>query len=181
MIEVELKGYASEDIFKRVRQKYRFIRKEFHEDTYYSHPCRDFSKTDEALRIRIKRFNGHFEAFLTYKGPKIDETSKTREEIEVEITDSDAHSKILEKLGFVEVIVVEKVREKYFVERGVTIALDELEGLGKFVEIEAMVEDDKEVPKTVEKLKNILLQLGVERFERRSYLEMLMAGEGNAG
>ncbi len=62
MIEVELKGYASDEIFQRVRDEFKFIRKEYHEDTYYQHPCRDFSETDEALRIRIRRFNGHFEA-----------------------------------------------------------------------------------------------------------------------
>lgn len=183
MIEVELKGYADDEIFKRVRRKFTLVRKEYHEDTYYQHPCRDFSKTDEALRIRLKRFNGHFEAFMTYKGPKINGASKTREEIEVPLTDPDEQARILEKLGFVEVLTVHKVREKYYVEKGVIITLDEVEDLGKFVEIEALVEREDEVEKTVDRLKSIMEGLGVKRFERRSYLELLLerAGHGEAG
>jgi len=46
-------------------------------DLYFGHPARDFSKTDEALRIRrIGAKN-----CITYKGPKIDITTKTRCEI----------------------------------------------------------------------------------------------------
>ena len=47
-------------------------------DTYFSHPARDFAATDEALRIRsIDQEN-----FVTYKGPKLDATTKTRREID---------------------------------------------------------------------------------------------------
>jgi len=181
MIEVELKGYADSKVFERVRKNFKFLRREYHEDTYYQHPCRDFSKTDEALRIRIRRFDGHFESFLTYKGPKIDEVSKTREEIEVPVSDPDDYALILERLGFKEVLVVSKVREKYYVEKGVVITLDSVEGLGTFVEIEAMVDDEELVPETVERLKSILAELGVRRLERRSYLELIMEKGGEHG
>jgi adenylate cyclase class 2 len=174
MIEVELKGYADDSIFERVRRSFEFLRKERHEDVYYQHPCRDFAETDEALRIRVKRFDGHFEAFLTYKGPKMDVRSKTREEIEVPIEDPQKYFLILEKLGFSKVLTVSKVREKYYVGKGVIITLDEIEGLGKFVEIESLVEDEEDIEKTVERLRSILEDIGVKRFERRSYLELLM-------
>ncbi len=174
MIEVEIKGYADDEVFERVRERFKLIRREYHEDTYYQHPCRDFSKTDEALRIRVRRFNGHFEAFMTYKGPKLDSVSKTREEIEVPLVDPDKHERILEALGFREVLTVEKIREKYYVEKGITLTLDEVEGLGKFVEIEALTEKREEVPKLLERLREILIELGVTRFERRSYLELLL-------
>ncbi|MBP1912748.1 class IV adenylate cyclase [Thermococcus stetteri] len=181
MIEVELKGYANDKIFERVREEFKLIRKEYHEDTYYQHPCRDFSKTDEALRIRIRRFNGHFEAFMTYKGPKIDQHSKTRKEIEVPLNDPDKHAEILENLGFVEVLTVSKTREKYYVEKGIVIALDDVEGLGKFIEIEAMTDKKEDVPHFTSKLRAILVELGVEKFERRSYLELLLGKEGSNG
>ncbi|AIF70058.1 adenylate cyclase [Palaeococcus pacificus DY20341] len=174
MIEVELKGYANEEIFERVREKFEFLRKEIHEDTYYQHPCRDFSKTDEALRVRIKRFNGHFEAFLTYKGPKLDEFSKTRKEIEVPIEDPDKYEEILKELGFKEVLTVRKVREKYFVKKGIIITLDEIEELGKFVEIEAMAQEEEDIDKLVNSLKKILKEIGIKKFERKSYLELLL-------
>ena len=48
-------------------------------DQYFAHPARDFAQTDEALRIRrIGQSN-----FVTYKGPKIDATTKTRRELEL--------------------------------------------------------------------------------------------------
>ncbi len=54
-------------------------------DIYYntSDPQRDFSKTDEAIRIRVTKFldeNGNVKsesADLTYKGPKLDKEIKT--------------------------------------------------------------------------------------------------------
>ncbi|CAD5243884.1 class IV adenylate cyclase [Thermococcus camini] len=174
MIEIEIKGYADDKIFSRVRENFEMIRKEYHEDTYFQHPCRDFAETDEALRIRVRRFNGHFEAFLTYKGPKIDSNSKTRREIEVPLSDPDKHAEILARLGFREVMTVEKVREKYYVDKGVVIALDEIDRLGKFIEIEALAESEDAVEETVKRLKEILENLGVKHFERRSYLELLL-------
>ncbi|NJE75627.1 class IV adenylate cyclase [Thermococcus sp. ES12] len=184
MIEIEVKGYADESVFERVRENFKLIRKEYHEDTYFRHPCRDFAETDEALRIRIRRFNGHFEAFLTYKGPKIDRNSKTREEIEVPISDPDKHTEILRSLGFEEVLTIEKTREKYYVDKGIIIDLDEVNGLGKFIEIEALADREEIVEETVKILHEILESLGVERFERRSYLELMLEREvehGKAG
>ena len=48
-------------------------------DVYFAHPARDFARTDEALRIRRKAEKN----FLTYKGPKVDATTKTRHEIDL--------------------------------------------------------------------------------------------------
>ncbi|WP_297070389.1 class IV adenylate cyclase [Thermococcus sp.] len=181
MIEVEIKGYADDEVFKRVRRNFQPIRREHQEDTYYNHPCRDFSSTDEALRIRIRRFNGHFEAFLTYKGPKIDGHSKSRVEVEVPINDPDKHAEILRNLGFNEVLTIDKVREKYYVDKGVIIALDEVSGIGKFIEIETFTERKEEVPKIVSFLRKVLSDLGVTKFERRSYLELLLKKAGDNG
>ena len=49
------------------------------EDLYFAHPSRDFAETDEALRIRRKGDA----TFITYKGPKVDTTTKTRRELEL--------------------------------------------------------------------------------------------------
>ncbi len=50
-------------------------------DRYFAHPSRDFAATDEALRIRT---SGEC-SWLTYKGPKIDSTTKTRREIDISL------------------------------------------------------------------------------------------------
>src|SRR3954464_1627785 len=61
-------------------------------DKYFAHPCRDFSQTDEALRIRTV---GE-QSFVTFKGPKIDTTTKTRREIELPLDAGDPRG---EKFG----------------------------------------------------------------------------------
>ncbi|RLE83962.1 MAG: class IV adenylate cyclase, partial [Thermoprotei archaeon] len=62
-------------------------------DIYFQHPCRDFRRTDEALRVRI--YNDKLE--LTYKGPKISDEIKAREEINIELRHEDLQ-KIVELL-----------------------------------------------------------------------------------
>src|SRR5262249_14905560 len=51
-------------------------------DEYFNHPARDFSRTDEALRLRHV---GERDNYVTYKGPKIDDSNKTRQEIELQL------------------------------------------------------------------------------------------------
>ena len=73
-------------------------------DLYYAHPARDFRTTDEALRIRRV---GHA-SYITYKGPKVDQTTKTRREIELPLSAAlsteagtpDAWRSLLEVLDF---------------------------------------------------------------------------------
>ena len=46
-------------------------------DYYFGHPARDFIKTDEVLRLRTVDGDQNF---ITYKGARIDSTTKTRRE-----------------------------------------------------------------------------------------------------
>ena len=73
-------------------------------DCYYAHPTRDFAATDEALRLRrIGPSN-----YITYKGPKLDETTKTRREIEIPLPAGGAAAaqaaELLEVLSFRKVL-----------------------------------------------------------------------------
>ncbi|MFO8051479.1 MAG: class IV adenylate cyclase [Thermoplasmatota archaeon] len=142
-----------------------------HKDLYLSHPCRDLSATDEALRIRSQRRtdNGECSAFMTYKGPKLSSRSKARREVEVEIDDPEGVKRVLLELGFKEVREVEKHRS--FLDLGrIKICLDMVEGLGYFLEAEIMSDD---IQGSEEELMGLLKGLGLRNFERRSYLEML--------
>ena len=69
-------------------------------DLYFAHPGRNFAETDEALRIRRKGASN----YITYKGPKIDRTTKTRQEIELPLPPGDdapeAWVGLLAALGF---------------------------------------------------------------------------------
>lgn len=134
-------------------------------DEYFNHPCRDFAETDEALRLRHDSAGK-----ITYKGPKIDRFTKTREEIEMEIDDLDKMSSILLRLGFRSVAKVKKMRKEYALD-GVTVSLDTVDGLGDFVELEVMGEDADDGRSKVEEMRD---RLGLVGSERRSYLEMLI-------
>jgi adenylate cyclase class 2 len=169
MIEVEVKARAPEDIAERIAAlgATLFV-VENHHDLYFNSPQRDFKESDEALRIRIKEEG----ARLTYKGPRLDQTTKSRLERTVKIDDPLQMEQILGALGFVLSAQVKKRRAKYSYE-GVVLALDDVVGLGRFVEVEAEGEGDYEEQKQT--VLSILSRLGLHESIRCSYLELLEA------
>lgn len=104
-------------------------------DTYYDAPHRDFVATDEALRIRRERDESGETVVLTYKGPRVDETTKTRQEAETTVGDADATGTILAELGFRPAETVHKERDRYALD-DCTVTLDAVRDLGEFVEVE---------------------------------------------
>jgi adenylate cyclase class 2 len=139
-------------------------------DLYFNSPIRDFGRTDEALRIRSTEEG----TSLTYKGPKIGLLGvKAREEIIVSVDPKDEMEEILSRLGFTRTAVVEKTRETYRVE-GTFVALDEVKGLGSFVEIEAPSGlGEEEAIALINKVRGELEVTGEET--PLSYLELIIA------
>jgi adenylate cyclase class 2 len=167
MIEVEVKARAPADLGERLVSLGAVLQTvENHRDLYFNSPLRDFKRSDEALRIRIKEEG----ARLTYKGPKLDRTTKSRLEWTAKIDDPGQMEQILSALGFVLSAQVKKRRTKYSYE-GVTIAWDEVEGLGSFVEVEAACEGDYEEQR--QKVLSVLSRLGLNESISSSYLELL--------
>jgi adenylate cyclase, class 2 len=173
MIEVEVKAHAGSDTAEKLLALGAvLVGVENHHDLYFNSPQRDFKKTDEALRLRIKEEGPR----LTYKGPKLDEETKSRKELTVKIDDPVQMRQILESLGFVLSAEVKKRRTKYSY-GSVTFSLDEVEGLGSFMEIEARGDDDWEAQKEI--VLSLLHQLGLGDSIRSSYLELLEEKSGN--
>lgn len=155
-------------------------------DRYYAHPCRDFAVTDEALRIRR---DGERVA-VTWKGPRIDTTTKTRREIELPLATAgeDAATtlgrwdELLAALGFRQVREVRKRRTPFHLDwhaAVVEVALDEVEGLGTFVELEQQA-DAAGLAAARDRLADLARHLDCGAPERRSYLELLLAGDERA-
>jgi adenylate cyclase, class 2 len=177
MIEVEVKVRADHEQIRPILKKIGAvkIKTEVQSDTYFAAPHRDFAKTDEALRIRS--LDDH--SVLTYKGPKLDKVSKTREEFEIPIEEA-TFTKILHALGFTEAGTVRKSREVF--EAGeITISFDSVESLGEFLEVEIMAESEEELETARQKLFELLKQFGFgeKNSIRVSYLEMVL--EKNKG
>lgn len=146
-------------------------------DAYYAHPSRDFAATDEALRIR--RVNE--KNIITYKGPKIDVTTKTRREIELDIAQGEQGAvqanQLLESLSFRLGATVTKERKFFRLQRdgyAIELALDEVEGLGSFVELEVVADCDAEIEPAQRAIAAVAAELGLKDIERRSYLELLL-------
>ena len=135
-------------------------------DMYLSHPVRDFGATDEALRLRRENQRSR----ITYKGPKLDQDTKMREEIELEVEDLERMSMLLERVGFRPFMKVVKRRRVLELE-GVHFCLDRVEGLGDFVEMEYQGQDLGEGKRRINELRT---RLELEGNERRSYLELLL-------
>lgn len=155
-------------------------------DRYFAHPCRDFVKTDEALRLR--RVGD--EVAVTWKGPRIDSAAKTRREIELGLAQAaplpggprggqatlDSWTELLEALGFRRVRDVAKRRRPARVPwqgTEVEVALDRVEGLGDFLELELQAAEG-EVPLATACIESLARTLGCADQERRSYLELVI-------
>lgn len=144
-------------------------------DVYFDHPIRKFAETDEALRVRQSAGR----VWVTYKGPRIDSTTKTRREIEVEIatgTSAETTHDLLRMLGFEPVDPVTKSRESFrigWAGLDFVIALDDVSGVGSFVELETKA-STAGLDVARQALLELASQLGQLRAERRSYLELAM-------
>ena len=146
-------------------------------DLYFAHPARDFRATDEALRLR----RSGDEVCITYKGPKLDTTTKTRREIELPIANGEqgyeAYRELLTVLGFREVREVCKERLPGVLAwegEMVHVALDTVPELGTFLELELLA-TPAEVPLAQARLASLAEALNLTQPERRGYLSMLLA------
>ncbi|TFF85157.1 MAG: class IV adenylate cyclase [Promethearchaeota archaeon] len=196
LIEVEIKVKLSDP--EKFRQEFEkqggnYKLSLFHKDTYYNMPLglRDFKNSDEALRIRKSiEYNKKNESrkeinfYLTYKGAKLDRTTKTRKEIETLIGDGEKIKEILETLGFRKVLTVEKDRELYefdFHGKTIEVLLDFLPILNNhFIEVELKTETEEKIEQTREILFNFLKKFQILKDEsiRKSYLELILEKMG---
>ena len=144
-------------------------------DLYFNHPSRDFSKTDEALRVRIegeKNAGSGKKASLTYKGERLSLRSKSRTELNVPLglsASAEDAEKLLELLGFSRAGETEKDRTVFRLS-GLEVSLDLVKGLGAFVEVESISDD---IQGEENRILVFMEEMGWADHERRSYLELL--------
>ena len=117
----------------------------------------DIKKGTNVLRIRCEGDKVKF----TLKKPQSNELDCIEREIEV--SDSKQMEDIISYLGYKEVVQVNKIRRKCQY-KDYKICLDDVENLGKFIEIEKLSEDD--ALKIQEELIHFLENLGVNKKDR---------------
>lgn len=145
-------------------------------DSYFTGSGHDFMTSDEALRIRESEnlSTASSEAFLTYKGPKLDSVSNTRQELETRLESAATGRQILSALGYRELAPVRKLRQ-YYHRDFVTACVDQVEQLGSFLELEILVEREEQREDALKKIEALLADLDcrMEETTRFSYLFML--------
>ena len=180
MLEIEQK-FARADFARLERRltEWGAVLSEAHEvaDHYFNAPDRDFARTDEAFRLRrIGATN-----FLTYKGPKQHSDVKMRTELEIPLLPGELAAtdmtKLLTHLGYRFVAVVKKQRRQASLQRegfAFTICLDEVEGLGRFAEVEVLAPPERSAD-AERAVAALAKELGLTEVEKHSYLGLLLA------
>lgn len=151
-------------------------------DTYYSRPDRDFMATVECLRVRQR--DGFAE--ITYKPASTADTHSATDIIAKPETNvilsgagqATAANTLLDVLGMVQLCRVEKTRLSYKhpVRPEITVTLDQIVGVGSFVETEVMAADADEAAALLDQLER---QLGVEEHPvvRLPYRDLVLQHE----
>ncbi len=149
-------------------------------DRYFAHPSRDFASTDEALRLRRDGQTNR----ITYKGPRLDAATKTRQEIELPLLEGASHldefAELLSQLDFRPVAEVSKYRTAASVpwqQRVVEASLDEVSQVGSFVELE-LISTESKLAEAQQLVASLAIELGLSDNVRCSYLELLLAQQG---
>ena len=178
MLEIELKVQVDslDPIREQLHKRNAQFSGRIHEhDIYYNAPHRDFGTTDEALRVRYTNDR----TVITYKGAKLAKYGlKAREELNTVVESGNVFEQILVRLGFVKTEEVNKWRENYRLENA-AIALDAVDELGTFVEIEVMTEADG--PDATEQISMLAKEMGIIGEPiLASYLELLLSKRSGA-
>ena len=177
-MEYEIKVSVSNlsDVEKKLRELGAVLLDEVVEEDYYIDlsPCIDLKSLDMALRVRIKRSRVMKRTLseLTFKGPKVVPHMKIRKEITVALDDGYKALEIFKELGFRYYVI--KKRRKIYRYGPYKVFLDDVQGLGTFIEVE--VEGVESIDQFKEMIKRFVSLLKIsENFIVKSYLEMMLA------
>ena len=147
-------------------------------DYYFDNEVHEIRNNDQALRIRCSHdlVTDIQQNFVTFKGPKMDDISMTRKEIEIKIDNADACIEIFSSLGYKNVYPVIKERQ-YYHKESMTACIDQVEKLGCFLELEIIVENESEKNNALGQIISTIESFGYSKQEilRKSYLSMLQA------
>lgn len=164
-MEIEVKFRVDFDTIKERIEALgaSFEGEEIQEDLYFSVPLPEL--------LRVRRVENLGRSFLTYK--YIEDPGKNEEfdELEVEVSDFETAVEILKRLGFREDVVVRKRRLVYKL-GNVTFELNEVEGLGSFLDIEVISDDVGEAKRRIREVAGTL-GLSESDVEPRLYQELI--------
>ncbi len=180
MIEVEVKlPVADMDGIKAKLLKMGFTESCFiqERDTYFDNAYGDIRANGEALRVRETKdmAAGRSRAQINFKGKKMDRQTMTRKELETGVEDGKICRSILQAIGYAPA-EPEVIKDRTMLKKdGITACLDNVLGLGTFLEVEILVEREVEKDGALAQIERILNELGYQISDtvQTSYLSML--------
>lgn len=172
MIEMELKALLKNKL--QVKKKLEecgceWVSIGLQVDTIYERS--DAKQIVDTSIFRIRKYND--KKILTLK--ILMEDLDTAEELELDISDDIVMDKMLQFIGFLPKIqVVKRIQTAKYKE--FNICIDEVEGLGDFIEIERISEKSNDKDRIYGEMRTVLLELGVEEEElkKEKYYEMIL-------
>jgi len=174
-----IRGSIDEILDKLKAIGFRIIDYRFEDDAYVDlRSCRDVIP-DSVLRIRkvVRGNNVHGE--LTFKGPRVSDKVKLREELSINVDKPDVLKEAFRKLGF-KLLSVRKWR--YVATRGrENVFIDEVESLGTFIEYEVI--NAKNVNEFMSMFDKFIKELDIDVSKPiiKSYLELILEGKHSDG
>jgi adenylate cyclase, class 2 len=178
-IEVETKikvdSKILKDVRKRIRKIARYSKKEKKIDEYFS--LEYFNYPSKSLRIRdkgkIREVN--FKQRMGYVNGV-----HSKKEVQFKVSDLEGFYNLIHDFGFRKWLRKEKTTELYITKNGVNIELNQVVGLGWYIEIEVLC-DKKDVAKARKKVIDIRdkLEFGKKDIEKKGYTKILWAKKDN--
>ncbi|AHE63032.1 class IV adenylate cyclase [Borrelia parkeri] len=171
MFEIELKAFIPKnelkEILKLANQKFKFIKEEIKDDTYYCN-------TEKIIRIR--KFNTS-EEIVTFKIKSLENDIEINKEIEFKVDQINNFISFLEEINFK--FLYKKIKKSLIYKKeNLNIEINEIENLGFFLEIEKIIYDKNELSlaktEIYETIKEFKLQNNIEK---KPYFELILANQ----
>ncbi len=176
MIEVELKARVDNKdllISKLEKLNFIFLKEEFQEDIIFLRE--DFLDKngkilDGGIVCRIRIVDGK----KVFEIKEIDRRAGGGIEYKIDVSEISAARRIIKKLGFEEFFEMSKKR-KYYKYEDFEIALDTIENLGDFLEVELIIEKDSQKQEAKNRCLEIIKKLELENnIENKKYGDLII-------
>ena len=166
-IEIKVKIENNKALLGFLEENAAFQKEQHQVDEYFSPSDHSFIEVRPIKEwLRLRDSGGKYS--INYKNWHYDDDGKSQfcDEYETEVEDAEQLKKILSALNFKSIVFVDKVRRTW-INKDYEIALDSVKGLGEFVEIEYIGDDNVQDPKKItEEMVNFLKDIGCGRIER---------------
>lgn len=167
-LEIELRAKIDSKVVENLLSRMRIQRKSDQHDTYYKF----ISNPENSWIVRIRQENKKY--FLTYKSQiQADDGAWSEVEMEIEKVAAQSLHHFFLQNGYTIEVEINK-RRVTFTDKGLTINIDDIQGLGKFIEVEVFADKD-EISNAHKKLSSYLEKIGVssEDITNKGYVKLM--------